>query len=252
MESQKQMTRVNPPLKYRLQYAKSIPKKTCGSVSEKPRYGYLGRGRSGPKQKGTLRQLGFATYEDYLASDLWQRIRIEVFKLRGGFCMVCREPAQEVHHASYNKPVMQGADIKPLYPLCKKCHRDIHKGGVCLSKANKKLFKLMGVTKSKGFPAAFVEFWSAYPRKVGKRAALKAWVKACDAVAADRDIDLVDARALVLEKCILFSKSEKGQSGKFCPYPTTWLNQGRYDDDPVEWGVNPIRTIEEITEDWRP
>jgi hypothetical protein len=34
-----------------------------------------------------------------------------------------------------------------------------------------------------------------------------------------------------------FAKSDKA-AGEFCPHPTTWLNQGRYDDDQATWGTH--------------
>ncbi len=32
-----------------------------------------------------------------------------------------------------------------------------------------------------------------------------------------------------------FARSPVGSSGEFCPYPSKWLNEGRYDDDPAAW-----------------
>lgn len=70
----------------------------------------------------------------------------------------------------------------------------------------------------------FDQFWKAYPRREGKGAARLAFEKATEKKSA----------AEIIATAELFAASPKGQ-GDFCPYPATWLNQGRYDDDPAEW-----------------
>lgn len=72
--------------------------------------------------------------------------------------------------------------------------------------------------------ADFETFWKAYPKKVGKRAALRAF----KALGAERPpvAELVEA----LER----HKKAAGwlvERGKFIPHPTTWLNQGRWEDE---------------------
>jgi len=72
------------------------------------------------------------------------------------------------------------------------------------------------------FAADFVSFWKAYPRKVGKGAAMKAWEKARPP----------------LDKCLATlrwqSQSEawRKDNGQFIPHPATWLNQARWEDEP--------------------
>ena len=68
----------------------------------------------------------------------------------------------------------------------------------------------------------FIHFWAVYPRKIGKAAARKAF----DKVPAD-----------ALEKIVPAVESQKGSyqwsrdGGQYIPYPATWLNQGRWDDE---------------------
>lgn len=70
-----------------------------------------------------------------------------------------------------------------------------------------------------GLPPAFVRFWAAYPSKVGKAAALRAWrrkrppLEAC-------------LRALEWQR-----RSLKWQQG-YIPNPATWINGGRWEDEP--------------------
>lgn len=67
----------------------------------------------------------------------------------------------------------------------------------------------------------FDRFWQAYPRKVGKKAAKRAFNKANVPVET-----LVSA--VQRQKC---GKQWKKDNGQYIPNPATWLNQGRWDDE---------------------
>jgi hypothetical protein len=69
----------------------------------------------------------------------------------------------------------------------------------------------------------FAAFWAAYPRRVGKDAARKAF----DRRRADVTLEAVLA-ALVLQKC---SQQWQRDGGRYVPHPATWLNQGRWQDE---------------------
>lgn len=70
----------------------------------------------------------------------------------------------------------------------------------------------------------FEDFWVAYPRKVGKAAAEKAWPKACKKLEADRIV-----KAAVYWAGLWANAKTDIQ---FIPHPATWLNGRRWDDDP--------------------
>lgn len=71
---------------------------------------------------------------------------------------------------------------------------------------------------------SFSRFWDAYPRKVGKQAALKAWKK----LAPDNKLTEKILSAVAAQKhCQQWIKD----GGQFIPNPTTWLNQGRWEDE---------------------
>ena len=72
----------------------------------------------------------------------------------------------------------------------------------------------------------FEKFWSAYPKKKDKANAVKAFKKVKVPVSV-----LLDA----IEKQ---KKSEdwKKEGGKFIPYPTTWLNGKRWEDEDITLG----------------
>lgn len=69
-----------------------------------------------------LRVMGFGSYGEYRASDLWKGIRGQVFRRDRRECRCCRKKAEVVHHDSYAVPVLRGEDLLPLFAVCHKCH----------------------------------------------------------------------------------------------------------------------------------
>lgn len=81
----------------------------------------------------------------------------------------------------------------------------------------------------------FETFWKAYPKKTGKAAALRSWKK----------IKVTEKLYQIILSAIEQAKSSdqwKRDNGQFIPFPATWLNQGRWDD---EYGgtQKPTQTI---------
>lgn len=72
--------------------------------------------------------------------------------------------------------------------------------------------------------SAFDVFWQAYPRKAGKSAARKAFDKA------KPPLDVV-LKAIEAQK---HSAQWQRDNGQYIPYPATWLNQGRWEDEVQE------------------
>ena len=70
----------------------------------------------------------------------------------------------------------------------------------------------------------FSAFWKAYPRKAGKGAAEKAFKKY------KPDDDLLSAMLKAIQRQ-LDSTQWKESGGQFIPYPATWLNQRRWEDE---------------------
>ena len=68
---------------------------------------------------------------------------------------------------------------------------------------------------------AFGVFWKAYPKKVGKAAALRSWKRSKPDLQA-----VLDAL-----KPQVASKQWTKDGGQFIPNPATWINQGRWDDE---------------------
>jgi hypothetical protein len=70
----------------------------------------------------------------------------------------------------------------------------------------------------------FGQFWSSYPRKVGKDAARKAFAKRSP------DAPLLALMVSAIKRQGLAAKCAKGES-QYVPHPSTWLNEGRWQDE---------------------
>ena len=70
----------------------------------------------------------------------------------------------------------------------------------------------------------FSEFWEAYPRKVDKQSAVRAWKKI------KPDASLM---AKIMEGLRRWKESEQWlkENGQYIPYPATWLNKRRWEDE---------------------
>ena len=75
-----------------------------------------------------------------------------------------------------------------------------------------------------GFPPGFEVFWSAYPRKVAKSEAAKAYARL-------RPDDATQAVLLASLARQAESPEWRKDSGRFIPHPTTWLNGRRWEDE---------------------
>lgn len=75
----------------------------------------------------------------------------------------------------------------------------------------------------KGGDNGFDKFWSAYPKKKGKKEALRAWQRARDKPNIDKIL------ASIGRQCLSHDWTKSG--GQYIPHPATWINQGRWDDE---------------------
>ena len=82
---------------------------------------------------------------------------------------------------------------------------------------------VVGKANGKHLADGFDRFWKAYPKKVGKPAALRAWIKAIKN-GADAEIVIAGAEFYALEK--------KGAESRYIKNPQGWLNDGRWQDEP--------------------
>lgn len=69
------------------------------------------------------------------------------------------------------------------------------------------------------------EFWKPYPRKVGKPAALRAYLR----VTLPNPTDIPRIKASIERHKL----TDQWQNPKYIPHPATFLNQRRFDDEPI-------------------
>ena len=79
----------------------------------------------------------------------------------------------------------------------------------------------------------FEEFYQMYPRKVGRKKALSTFLKL--------DAKLLDCILTAVKRDI---KTEQWQNPNYIPHPTTWLNQGRWEDEEVK--LNPEQYAKQL------
>ena len=84
--------------------------------------------------------------------------------------------------------------------------------------------------------AFFDDFWTAYPRHIGKAAARRKFLSVCSGKS-KTDPAAVVAGAQRFAVLIQKSKTEE----RFVPHPTTWLNAGRWEDETPEVQPDPDR-----------
>ena len=78
------------------------------------------------------------------------------------------------------------------------------------------------IDKDKETTSSFTDFWSVYPRKVGKVDALKAYAKALKIATAEE----------ILEGAKRYAQ-DPNREMQFTAHPATWLNRGSWNDDPL-------------------
>ena len=109
------------------------------------------------------------------------------------------------------------ADPLPLPPSPQPPQPPTPAPGVCSTRGREAAAKLEG----------FESFWAAYPRKVAKPAALKAYAKAL------RRLTDPDGPGVILAGLRRHLPAWEDTEPDLVPHPTTWLNQDRFHDEPT-------------------
>lgn len=79
-------------------------------------------------------------------------------------------------------------------------------------------------TEPNALRARFERWWAVYPRKIGKDAAWKEWLKRSPSD------DLSECMIAAVERHKASPQWRK-EGGQFIPHPRTWLHQGRWQDE---------------------
>ena len=77
---------------------------------------------------------------------------------------------------------------------------------------------------------SFDRFWEAYPKKVGKELARKSFSRVH--VPLETLLDAIEKQKA--------SAQWQTENGRFIPYPATWLNQGRWEDEVIKPSVGNV------------
>lgn len=82
-------------------------------------------------------------------------------------------------------------------------------------------------------PSEFLEFWLLYPKRLQKQAALKAWLAQKPGL------------ALVLSalEWQVHQPAWTKDAGQFIPYPASWLNGRRWEDEPFQPPSGPLPSV---------
>lgn len=86
----------------------------------------------------------------------------------------------------------------------------------------------------------FEQFWNAYPKKVGKKAALKAWGQA-----------IKEAEAEIIVSGALAYAADPTRKEAYTAHPATWLNAGRWMDDFHKPKLSPSIPVYDSSEEDR-
>lgn len=78
----------------------------------------------------------------------------------------------------------------------------------------------------------FERFWALYPKKRNKQAAIRAWKR----LAPDEALCYTMSRALKLQ---MQSDEWQREDGRFIPYPASWINGRRWEDDDLVRAPEP-------------
>jgi hypothetical protein len=78
--------------------------------------------------------------------------------------------------------------------------------------------------KTMEYEEEFEMFWATYPRRVGgKKHTHARWRKAIPEAGAEVILEAVKAQI----------RSGQLDAGQYTPYPATWINQGRWEDEAI-------------------
>jgi uncharacterized protein YdaU (DUF1376 family) len=85
------------------------------------------------------------------------------------------------------------------------------------------------------YSSEFESWYSIYPRKESKAKASSAFGRAIKEIALNKSMTELEAQAWLEQVTRVYANSPAGNAGEFVPYPASWLNAGKFDDDQSKW-----------------
>ena len=145
------------------------------------------------------------------------------------------------HLAAFKKRARTAAKARwRLYATSNALSNAKSKTKQCPSRGKAQLGKVPKDLNSEGRGEAFEAFYAAYPKKVAKPQALKAWNKQAATVGPDVIMAALDKHK--------HQEQWQKENGKFIPHPATWLNQHRWNDELAKPGDSGTAGMERDAE----
>ena len=124
----------------------------------------------------------------------------------------------ETIYTDEKKEFMKNLSYQMSYHLAPQ----VRLGKVRLGKVSSDTVKSESVEKNQ-YSKDFEEWWTAYPKKIGKGGAYRAWKRASQSLPA------LSAHVAILVGWTC-SEKWKDDGGRYIPNPQTWINERRWDD----------------------
>lgn len=185
--------------------------------------------------RGTNDQSGMQIVEDIMR----YIVELELFENHDGritcFKMIKRLDSSMTSNPKFRKLILEAKEHHDLlnesHDSSKESHDTVKSSADTIMIFDQKVMQEQNRTeqnrKEKNNTLAqnrFNQFWSAYPRKVGKGAAEKSWSKIkMDDALFKTVLDAVESQKK--------SNQWKRDNGQYIPHPSTWLNQKRWEDE---------------------
>jgi hypothetical protein len=169
-----------------------------------------------------------APTEKWASRYISDAVRQAVMERAGNKCQACgTKDALELDHIL---PISQGGtgEESNLQVLCRPCNRKKRVRSTNYADAEQDATQIRSLEKrreeTEKSALAFDEFWQAYPRKVAKPDALKAW----------KSLSLQNGSFEKLMAGLEVAKASEqwaAERGRFIPHPATWLRKRRWEDE---------------------
>lgn len=203
-----------------------------------PNYGYLSDTKGQPISPDSLARRCGCTFEEFntLLAEL-EAAGVPSRKPEGVIFSrrMVRDAEKRAGDAQrQQKHRSRGASHAPVTPLSRSCHRDLQKSESDKRKHSSADADVRASSTTKQTPG-FDDFYRAYPKKRGREDAARAW----------RKVRPEDVSA-ILAAVEGFKASEDWQreNGRYVPYPATFLNGRRWEDQVSEPSTEEIPFVE--------